>query len=73
MRKKNGKMRKMAAKRLQMTQRQIEANGKIRSAAGHTDLDPCHSFRRRLATKTEEKFGVVTAMKAGGWMTPRWC
>lgn len=34
------------------------------------DIDPCHGFRRRLATKVEAAFGVATAMKVGGWKTP---
>ena len=30
-------------------------------------MDPCHCFRRRLATKVEAAYGIATAMKAGGW------
>lgn len=54
------------------SQRQIDRiPRKIANAAGlPADLDPCHSFRRRLATKVEEKFGIATAMKAGGWKSP---
>lgn len=43
----------------------------IADAAGlPKELDPCHGFRRRLATKVEGKYGVATAMRAGGWKTP---
>ena len=34
------------------------------------ELDPCHGFRRRLATKVEGRFGIAAAMAAGGWKTP---
>lgn len=55
-----------------LTQRQIDREpAKIRDAAGlPADLDPCHSFRRRLATKVEAEYGIATAMKAGGWKSP---
>jgi len=51
------------------SQREIDRiPAKIRAAAGlPADLDPCHSFRRRMATKVEATYGIATAMKAGGW------
>ena len=54
------------------SQRQVDRiPRKIADAAGlPADLDPCHCFRRRLATKVEGAFGIATAMKAGGWKTP---
>lgn len=74
MHKKNGRMRRMQTSKSlpQLTQRQIDrVPREIADAAGlPKDLDPCHSFRRRLATKVEEKFGIATAMRAGGWKSP---
>jgi len=74
MRKKNGRIRKMqTSKNLpQLSQRQIDRIPRmIADAAGlPKDLDPCHCFRRRLATKVEGTFGIATAMKAGGWKSP---
>lgn len=74
MHKKNGRMRRMqTSKNLpQLTQRQIDrVPREVADAAGlPKDLAPCHSHRRRLATKVEEKFGIATAMKAGGWKSP---
>jgi len=51
------------------SQREIDrVPAKIRAAAGlPADLAPCHSFRRRMATKVEAKYGIVAAMGAGGW------
>lgn len=51
------------------SQRQIDREPrKIADAAGlPADMDPCHCFRRRLATKVEAAYGIATAMKAGGW------
>jgi integrase len=51
------------------SQREIDRiPAKIREAAGlPADLDPCHSFRRRMATKIEARFGIAAAMGAGGW------
>lgn len=51
------------------SQRQIDREPrKIADTAGlPKDLDPCHCFRRRLATKVEAAYGIATAMKAGGW------
>jgi len=53
----------------QRSDRQIDRiPAKIRAAAGlPADLDPCHSFRRRMATKVEAKYGIAAAMGAGGW------
>jgi integrase len=71
---KNGKMRrKQTEKNLpQLSQRQIDRIPRmIADAAGlPADLDPCHSFRRRLATKVEARFGIAAAMGAGGWKSP---
>jgi len=54
------------------SQRQVDRVPRIiADAAGlPKDLAPCHSFRRRLATKVEATFGIATAMKAGGWKSP---
>ena len=54
------------------SQRQIDRIPRmIADAAGlPKDIDPCHAFRRRLATMAEAKFGIATAMKAGGWKSP---
>lgn len=54
------------------SQREIDRiPAKIRAAAGlPADLDPCHSFRRRMATKIEARFGITAAMGAGGWKSP---
>jgi integrase len=54
------------------SQREIDRiPAKIREAAGlPADLDPCHMFRRRLATKVEARFGIAAAMGAGGWRSP---
>jgi len=54
------------------SQRQIDREpAKIRDAAGlPKDFDPCHCFRRRLATRVEEAHGIATAMKVGGWKSP---
>jgi integrase len=42
----------------------------IANAAGlPSDLDPCHCFRRRLATRMK-KFGTKVGMTAGGWRSP---
>jgi len=72
--KKNGRMRRLQEETPmpQLTQRQLDREpARIRQAAGlPDDLDPCHAFRRRLATKVEEAFGIATAMKAGGWKSP---
>ncbi len=74
MHKKNGRMRRLQEEipMPQLTQRQLDREpAKIRQAAGlPDDLDPCHAFRRRLATKVEGAFGIATAMKAGGWKSP---
>jgi integrase len=54
------------------SQREIDRiPAKIRKAAGiPADLDPCHMFRRRMATKVEARFGIAAAMGAGGWKSP---
>ncbi len=44
---------------------------KIANAAGlPTDLDPCHAFRRFLATRLK-KYGTKVGMDAGGWRDPK--
>lgn len=43
---------------------------KIADAAGlPADLDPCHAFRRFLATRLK-RYGTKIGMKAGGWKSP---
>jgi len=72
--KKNGKMRAMQIERdlPQLTQRQIDrVPAKIRDAAGlPSDLDPCHSWRRNLATTLDAQgVSLETIKRAGGWKT----
>ena len=55
------------------SQREIDRiPAKIREAAGlPADLDPCHSFRRNLATRLgREGVSPTTIMRLGGWKTP---
>lgn len=55
------------------SQRQIDRDpATIRAAAGlPADLDPCHAFRRNLATQLDkEGVSSATIMKLGGWKTP---
>jgi site-specific recombinase XerD len=57
----------------QLTQRQIDrVPREIADAAGlPKDLDPCHCFRRNLATQLDkEGVSSATIMKLGGWKTP---
>jgi len=53
------------------SQRQIDRIPRIiANAAGlPSDLDPCHAFRRRLATRLK-KYGTKVGMAAGGWKSP---
>jgi integrase len=55
------------------TKREVERiPAMIRDAAGlPEDMDPCHTFRRYLATRLDEE-GVsqTTIMRLGGWKTP---
>ena len=53
------------------SQRQIDRIPRIiANAAGlPADLDPCHAFRRRLATRLK-KYGTKVGMAAGGWRSP---
>lgn len=53
------------------SQRQIDRIPRmIANAAGlPSDLDPCHAFRRRLATRMK-KYGAKVGMAAGGWKSP---
>lgn len=72
--KKNGRMRAMQIERdlPQLTQRQIDrAPAMIRDTAGlPSDLDPCHSWRRNLATTLDAQGqSLETIKKAGGWKT----
>lgn len=44
---------------------------KIANAAGlPADMDPCHGFRRFLATRLK-KYGTKVGMDAGGWKDPK--
>lgn len=53
------------------SQRQIDREPrKVADAAGWPKtLDPCHAFRRHLATRLK-KFGPKVGMAAGGWKSP---
>ena len=53
------------------SQRQIDRIPRmIADAAGlPSDLDPCHAFRRRLATRMKN-YGTKVGMAAGGWKSP---
>lgn len=54
------------------SQKQIDTiPRKIATAAGlPADMDPCHAFRRFLATRLK-KYGTKTGMDAGGWRDPK--
>lgn len=54
------------------SQKQIDTiPRKIANAAGlPADLDPCHAFRRFLATRLK-KYGTKVGMDAGGWKDPK--
>jgi integrase len=74
MHKKNGKMRRMqtSANFPRLTQRQIDRVPRMIADAAGLPLDPCHCWRRDLATALDRAgASLATIKKAGGWKSDK--